>query len=439
MLTPRGSLKVALLFSRLLVPATTRADLESYVKAPDESFGWKLTGEMALPGGGSALIVRLTSQTWQGILWEHWLSVVRPEKVTHPEHALLFITGGSKKSEPPKRASEEAMIFAKIARETGSVIAVLAQVPNQPLFGDLREDALISHTFVKYMETKDDSWPCLLPMTKSAVRAMDAVQAIAKEKLSQQIRHFVVSGASKRGWTTWLTGAVDPRVIAIAPMVIDTLNMPEQMQLQLRSFGGYSEMIHDYSDRNLPDQLRKPEGKHLVELVDPYSYRKNLTMPKLILLGTNDPYWPVDAVKLYFGGLEGEKHIHYVPNGDHGLGPGAVEALAAFYNDVITGTPRPHFSWSFQRGKTEATLTVEAQDPPIKAELWQSSAPTRDFRKVRWSPAPMARDGDGRFVAKVPAPGEGFAAVLGQLTYKSALGHEYTLSTNVEVLEPPGK
>ena len=63
----------------------------------------------------------------------------------------------------------------------------------------------------------------LLPMAKSAVRAMDAVQAVAKEGASD-VERFMVPGASKRGWTTWLTGAVDDRVAAIAPMVIDTLN-----------------------------------------------------------------------------------------------------------------------------------------------------------------------------------------------------------------------
>jgi len=415
-------------------PSVARADLESYVKAADSSFSWKIAEELDLSEFGKGVIVRLTSQTWRGIPWEHWLSLIRPAKVTHPDHVLLVIAGGSKRSEPPRRLSAEALIFARIARATESVVAVLGQVPNQPLFGELKEDALISYTFQKFLETKDETWPCLLPMTKSAVKAMDAIQAVAKEKFSQEAKSFVVTGSSKRGWTTWLTGAVDARVVAIAPMVIDTLNFPKQMPLQRLSFGGYSEQIRDYSEKGLTDLLGTPEGETLTQLVDPYNFRKKLTMPKLIVLGTNDPYWPVDAVKMYFGDLEGEKSIHYVPNAGHGLGPGAAEVLQAFYQSVVAGQRRPRFEWKYQHTPQECVLTIKTQDAPQKAELWSSSAPTRDFRKATWTGAPIAAAADGSFVGKLAVPEKGFAALFGRLTYQSGLGEAYALCTSVEVL-----
>ncbi|NMD36204.1 MAG: phenylacetic acid degradation protein, partial [Planctomycetes bacterium] len=138
------------------------ADLTSYVKAPDASFAFAVTDTVSLPGVGSVATIRLTSQTWRGIAWEHWLRVIRPERVTRPETALLVVSGGRVRKDPPKLEGEALMLGA-IAAKTGSVVAVLGQVPNQPLFGDLREDALISFTFQKYLETRDPTWPCLLP------------------------------------------------------------------------------------------------------------------------------------------------------------------------------------------------------------------------------------------------------------------------------------
>jgi PhoPQ-activated pathogenicity-related protein len=44
--------------------------------------------------------------------------------------------------------------------------------------------------------------------------AIDATIEFAKQKTGNKIKKYVVAGASKRGWVTWLTAAVDKRVIA---------------------------------------------------------------------------------------------------------------------------------------------------------------------------------------------------------------------------------
>src|SRR5690606_13795023 len=109
------------------------------------------------------------------------------------------------------------------------------------------------------------------------------------------VNRFIVSGASKRGWTTWLAAATgDPRIKAIAPMVIDVLNMPVNLQYQVDSYGAYSEQIQDYVNLGIVQSIATEEGKALTTMIDPYSYRPLLTAPKMIFIGTNDEYWTVD-------------------------------------------------------------------------------------------------------------------------------------------------
>src|SRR5690606_38003278 len=146
---------------------------------------------------------------------------------------------------------------------------VLLQVPHQPILDGLTEDALIAHSMARYVETRDPDWPVLLPMTKAATAAMDAVQAAAREHWGLETERFVVTGASKRGWTAWLTAAVDPRVVAVAPMVFDVLDMRRQMAHQQATWGGASGQIRDYQERDLPRLLRTPVGDALLDLVDP--------------------------------------------------------------------------------------------------------------------------------------------------------------------------
>ncbi|HEX5021540.1 MAG TPA: PhoPQ-activated protein PqaA family protein, partial [Candidatus Binatia bacterium] len=128
---------------------------------------------------------------------------------------LLWVTGGG-------AGPESISLGLELARKIKAPVAFLFHIPNQPLLeGRLREDDLIAETFVRYLKSGDESWPLLLPMVKSVVKAMDVLHAFGKKEWSAPIDKFIIAGASKRGWTTWLTAAVDKRVGAIAPVVID--------------------------------------------------------------------------------------------------------------------------------------------------------------------------------------------------------------------------
>jgi PhoPQ-activated pathogenicity-related protein len=91
-------------------------------------------------------------------------------------------------------------------------VVVLMDVPHQPLFGGMVEDELIAKTFDEFMKARDAELLSILPMVKSGVRAMDAVQQFCQKTLSFEVGRFTVTGASKRGWTTWLAGASDDRI-----------------------------------------------------------------------------------------------------------------------------------------------------------------------------------------------------------------------------------
>lgn len=126
---------------------------------------------------------------------------------------------------------------------TGSVGADLKQIPNQPTVfkadptqRQRGEDRIIAWTWKTFIENPDDPSILLrLPMTKAAVRAMDTIIEFSKEKAGIDIKKFMIAGASKRGWTTWTTAAVDKRVFMAAPIVMDMLSLNKVFKLQKKN------------------------------------------------------------------------------------------------------------------------------------------------------------------------------------------------------------
>jgi PhoPQ-activated pathogenicity-related protein len=418
----------------LVTPPDTRADLAGYIKKPESEFSWKVKRKDETPDG-TIWTLDLVSQVWHDVTWKHALQVVVPKNVTPKPTMFLWNQGG--------RPSPVSVLMAyDLAKNMQAPVAFLYGIPNQPLFGGKKEDALIAETFVRYLDTKDDTWPLLFPMVKSLVKAMDALQAFAKSEWKTEVKSFVVSGASKRGWTTWLTGASDPRVKAIAPVVIDTLNMPKQLAHQLKSYGAYSEMIRDYTLRDLAPPPPTPEGKKLWGMVDPWAYRARLTMPKLILNGTNDPYWSQDALNLYWDDLKGDKWVTYVPNAGHNLkqkGPDGEEshmraqaALSAFGRAYICDKPLPKLTWKHTEQVGKYFVTATSEPAPKAARLWWTDAPTRDFRKSTWKEKRAKLNG-GTAVAQLTAPESGCRVFFIECEYEQE-GLQYFLSTQLRIV-----
>lgn len=410
-------------------------DMKDYVTKPDTSYAWKLATTYDLPAG-KVYDIALTSQTWQGIPWEHNLQVYVPKNVTPKPTMVLYNTGG-------KASPTGALLGLAIAEKVGAPVAFLYGIPKQPLFGGKTEDALIAETFVRYLETKDSSWPLLFPMVKSLVRAMDALQAFSKQEWKTEIKDFVVTGASKRGWTSWLTAATqDPRVKAIAPMVIDTLNFPVQMENQVKAFGKPSEMIRDYTMRKLVPLPDTPEAKKLWGMVDPWIYRSVIKQPKMLIFGTNDPYWPQDALNSYWDDLVGEKYALYVPNAGHDLREvdaagkkadlpmRAVNSLAAFSKSQILGKPLPEITWKH----AEAQVTLTPTTKPKEVRLWVAKSASKDFRKSTWesTSAPVT---DGKpVVMTVGKPEAGYQAYFAEAVFDLD-GLPFHQSTQIRILE----
>jgi PhoPQ-activated pathogenicity-related protein len=428
--------------------ATQPTSLDRYIARPEPAYGWKLV--KTIPGDGwQAHVLELTSQTWRSgkdvdrPVWTHWLTVIRPAQVKSST-GLLFIGGGNNGDPPPAKPSDRGI---RAAVETGTIVAELGMVPNQPLkFTDSPEraryeDDIIAYTRVKHFSTKDDTWLVRLAMVKSAVKALDATQAFTASAAGggRKVDRFVVAGGSKRGWTAWLTAATDARVVAVMPLVIDALNSEAITKHHFEALGFFSSALDDYVEHGLfPHKIGTPEYRAVLAIEDPVNYRgrPRMRMPKFLINAAGDEFFLPDNSRHYYQVLPAEKHIRYVPNTKHNLSNSdAVDSMIAFYDSVVRGAKRPDLSWS---KRADGALVVRPSQRPREARLWQATNPkARDFRLDVIGPAyrstVLTAQPDGSYVAQVANPAEGFTAYFVELTWDSGGKYPHKYTTEVQI------
>jgi PhoPQ-activated pathogenicity-related protein len=422
---------------------------EAYLAEPHPAYHYELA-ETIEEDGYTVYVIRMVSQEWlteeevNEITWWHWLTIVVPDEVDHST-GLLWIGGGTNYTGQPESVNP---IVLNTALATNSITASLHNVPFQPIsfLSDERldqryEDDLIAYGWRKYLEggarDEDTVWLSRFPMTAAAIRAMDTITEFTSGETGNSVEQFVVGGASKRGWTTWTTGIFDDRVAAIAPVVIDLLNILPSFQHHWQAYGEWSPAISEYVDEKIMDWQFSAEFNRMLELVDPWSYPDRLDMPKFIINAASDEFFLPDSWQFYWDGLPGEKYLRYVPNTGHSIGgTDASESLAAFHHYIANGETVPAFGWSAEDNGFR--LQLDPENLPDELLLWSAHNPAgRDFRLYVidriWMAEEIEIPVDGDLSVEVGEPDSGFTAWFVEATYNAESDLPFKQTTGVIV------
>lgn len=442
-----GAAAAALMLAATPSHANPKNALDAYVARPDPSFAWKVASPLSGPGYHGA-VLELTSQTWltsaqvDHTVWKHWLTVIVPDKVSH-RTGFLYITGGNIGDPAPVKAADR---WARMAVETASVVVELDDVPNQPLrfAEDPRprvEDEIIAYQQAKFARTRDPNDLLRLPMVKSGTAAMTAVQRYLASEAGGKLPldRFVVSGGSKRAWTAWLVGALDSRVAAVIPIVINVLDVDATARHHWEAMGYFSPALKDYVENGLiPDMIGKPGLAEVNRIEDPLNYRDrpSMKMPKYVINAVGDEYFPPDNTKFGYHLLPPVKRLRMIPNSKHSTaGTDISESITAFYAAVLNRTPIPDYAWRV--GKDGAIVLSSAQRP-MEVYLWQGTNPkARDFRVdtigKAFTSTRLARQPDGTYRGNVPRPKDGYTAYFLEALYPSRTKYPFKFTTEVYV------
>eukprot|EP01124_Arcella_intermedia_P003760 TRINITY_DN12094_c0_g1_i1.p1 TRINITY_DN12094_c0_g1~~TRINITY_DN12094_c0_g1_i1.p1 ORF type:complete len:483 (+),score=103.72 TRINITY_DN12094_c0_g1_i1:185-1450(+) len=391
-------------------------------------------------------------------VWRHWLRVVVPTQLESSIQSGIFVGGGVNSATPPVSTSFETLF---LAIKSKTVICQLGQIPNQPTVftaeGRPRvEDAIIAYGWNQFfLNTSKPEWLPRLPMVKAVVRAMDAIQDFLPKINVLKPEKFFIGGASKRGWTTWLTPAVDNRVNAIFPMVMPIPNTEHVLNHLWRSLGLWTFVFNDYLEFNLTSHLNQPIFQKLAEIIDPASYMPYLAqIPKYIIVSTGDQFFQPDSSSNFYEGLQGPKSMRVAPNTDHSLRQAStqlIDNVANWMSYIKHGDPIPYVIQKLKQSNTTASITIFPSIPPSTVKLWVAttlSSTRRDFRlyicgspecyqPVLWNESTLQANADGSYTASIDAPAKGWTGFLLEAQFPSPYAQNSWYSVTSEVVIVP--
>lgn len=381
----------------------------------------------------------MTSQSWspggqvQPAQWQHNVNIYIPNNVIKSHHALIVANNSSRPSSGVANAAQsheisQAMLVS-IARATKTIVISVTDIPNQPLVydGDSRpqsEDYSVAHSWSLFMNN-----PALRSQASIHIPMAAAVsQAIrmAKDELKEQgITRFIVTGASKRGWSSWLTFISDPDVDAVVPFVIDLLDTRDALTHMYRSYGGnWPIAFYPYYKQGIDQTINTPGFQALMKIEDPMQYLAagqltQLNKAKYIINASGDDFYAADNARFYYDALPGEKSLRVVPNtGHNGILKYVERTLITFVNRFLKNKPLPQLTVKLK----ENALSVTFSEKPVTVKRWTANNPeARDFRyscDIQYQATTVELPNHGSVNLALNAEHSGWQATFVEATFK---------------------
>ena len=424
--------------------------LIDYVNSHDPSFRYDMV-DTIIGDGWKEYKIRMVSGSWldkndfddNSNEWWHWISVIVPDNLEKSTSMMVIGSGSTQDFSLERYGNKKTNSqYLKAALTTKSIISEINNVPFQPInfSGDNKlgryEDDLIAYSWRQFLEggAKDSEWLPRFPMTRAVVRAMDVVQDISNE-INNPVDSFFVTGASKRGWVAWTTAIADDRVMGIAPVVIDLLNLYPSFQHHWKVYGEWSPAIDDYVKEDIMNWTESKEYEKLIEITDPYSYRFSLNIPKYIINASSDEFFVTDSWQFYWDDLMGEKHLQYLPNAGHGLyGTYVTDDLINFYSKAINQKRLPYYEWSIDQNIINLIIEPSAH---YKIKKWSINNSERDFRIYKvgeaWTSEDIDKNKNGKYSISIDNPDSGYTAQFVEIIFDSDSEESISITTGTVI------
>jgi PhoPQ-activated pathogenicity-related protein len=398
--------------------------IKDYIESTKSEFSYDIE-DIIYEEEWTGFHIKMISGEWldkkkvDNVEWSHYVDIVIPNDV-ETDTGIMFIDSGVNDDSYFRLDS----ISIGYALKTKSIIVNVHNIPMQPinfLASDQEkfyEDDLIAYAWSQFLERgakkEDIEWLPRFPMTRAVVRSMDLAQEIALQN-NKELSDFVVAGASKRGWTAWTTAAVDDRVVGVAPMVIDMLNLVPSFENHYRSYGEFSPAVQDYINYNIQDWMGTDEFKVLMSYVEPYSFLEKFTMPKYIINAGSDEFFSTDSWRFYYDELPDNKLIRYVPNANHSLnGRYLNKDLISFFYRIVNNIDLPNLDWDLIDDNLKVYLDYDGE---YSVSIWRAfNEDGRDFRLWQegelWKESKIDINEDNIYNIELDNQSDGYQAIM---------------------------